>query len=130
MVDEVLDHHLRTVQTTGRYIFSQHGVADVHSNDGLNTGTLLVGYFRAKLRTRYHHNEQGKGGQQEAELDERTEARHVGHQFAHQRRVAETAQAFFLLMNHPEANDNQQGYHSQQIEIYGVFESKHFRAIF
>ena len=28
-------------------------------------------------------------------------------------------------MNHPEANDNQQGYHSQQIEIYGVFESKH-----
>ena len=59
VVNEVLDHHLRTVQTTGRHIFCQHGVTDIHRDDGLYACTLLVANLSAKLRTRQHDDEQG-----------------------------------------------------------------------
>ena len=111
IVDHVLYQHLRTIQTTGRHVLCQHRVTDIHTDNGLYTGSLLMTDFRAKLRTGYHDDDQGQCRQQQPELHGRTEARHVGHELAHQFLVAKAAQALLLLIDRQKADDGQQGYH-------------------
>ena len=107
VIDEVLHHHLGTVQTTGCHIFSEHGVTDIHRYDGLYAGTLLVTNLRTKLWTGSHHNKECQCSHQDAILYQRTEARHVRHQFLHQFGITKAAQAFLLLAYH------QPAYHCQ-----------------
>ena len=100
VVNEILDHHLRTVQTTGCYVFGQHRIADVHCDDGLNASALLMRNLCTKLRTCHHDDEQCKGCQQKVKLDSRTETRNVRHQFADQCGVTKPTQTLLLLKNH------------------------------
>ena len=74
MIDQILDHHLCTVETTGANIFCQHRVTDVEGYDGFNTCPLLVTDLRTHLRTSQHHNEQSQRREQQTELNQRTEA--------------------------------------------------------
>ena len=115
MVDQILDHHLRTVQTTGSHIFCQHRVADVKGNDGLYTRTLLTIDLGAELRTGYHDDKQRQRGEQQGEFDQRTETRHVRHELAHQVTVAKLAQTSFLLTDQQKAQYQQKGYQRQCI---------------
>ena len=57
LINQVLNNHLRTVETTGRNILGQHGVRDIHRNDGLDASTLLVTNLRTHLRTCQHDNQ-------------------------------------------------------------------------
>ena len=127
MVDQVLYHHLRAVQTAGSHVFSQHRVADVQTDNRLNAGALLVADFRAELRAGYHDDEQGQRRQQQPVLHQWAPARHVGHQQANQLRVAEFAQALLLLANHQPPHHQQQRDDCQGIQIYRGFKSKHGR---
>ena len=106
-IHQILDEHLGTVQTTGCHILGEHGVTDIHTDDGLDAGTLLVADLGTHLRTCQHHNEQCQGTQQQTELHQRTEPRHVRHQLTHQFGVAETTQALLLLAYHQPAEQGQ-----------------------
>ena len=117
VVDQVLDHHLRTVQTAGRHILGQHGVTDVDTNDGLNACALLVTDFRSHLRTGKHQDEQGQSGLQQPELHSRTPARHVGHQLLQQPGVAKLAQALLLVTIGQKPDDGQYGNQQQQVQV-------------
>ena len=107
LVYQILDEHLGAVQTTGCHILGKHGIADVHTDDGLDASTLLVADFGSHLRTCQHHDEQCQGTQQQRELHQWTEPRHVRHQLAHQFGVAKTAQALLLLAYHQPAKQRQ-----------------------
>ena len=61
VIYQILDHHLSTVQAAGRHVLGQHGVADVHTDDGLDARTLLVRNAGAHLGTRQHDDEQCQG---------------------------------------------------------------------
>ena len=74
LVDEVLDNHLRTVQTAGGNVLGTHGVGDVHRDDGLDARTLLVADLRSHLGTCQHDDEQRQGSLQQPELDAGTPA--------------------------------------------------------
>ena len=102
VVHQILDHHLRTVQTTGSDILGEHRITDVHADDGLDTRTLLVADLGTHLRTGQHDDEQGQCSEQQPELDSGTQTGHVRHQLAQQVTVAKLTQTLLLLAHHQE----------------------------
>ena len=126
VVDEVLYHHLTAVETTRHDILCQHGVTDVHTDDGLDAHTLLLADLRSHLRTGEHQHQQSQGTLENPELHRRTETRHIGHEFLEQGWLTKLTQPFLLISVRDEADECQYGYQHQQPEIYGVFKSKHY----
>ena len=125
VIHQVLYHHLTTIQTTRHNILCHHGVTDIHTDNRLDTNTLLVINLRTHLRTGQHHNQQRQRTFQNPELHRRTESRHIGHQRLQQRGFAELTESFFLVPIGEESDECQYGDQHQQIEIYGVFKSEH-----
>ena len=126
VVDQILDHHLRTVQTAWRHILSTHRVTDVDTDDRLNARTLLVADLRAHLWTGKRQDEQRQGSRQQPELYTRAPARHIGHQLFQQKRVAELAQTFLLFTIGHKPDGCQQRNQQQQVQVLWVFKSKHY----
>ena len=125
MVHEVFHHHLGASQAARCYVLCHHGVGHVHGDDGLNARPLLTVNLSAHLRSCQHDNHQSQGGQQQGELDARTQARHIGSQRTHQPSIAKPLQAFLLPVGRPPPDGHHHGNPCEQIEIYGVFKSKH-----
>ena len=130
MINQVLHHHLTTVETTGDDILCPHGVTDIHRDDGFNAYPLLVVDLRTHLRTGQHHDEQSQGSLQDPEFHRGADARHIGHQCLQQARVAEFAQPFLLITERYESNQRQYRNQRQQIEVYGVFKSEHISILY
>ena len=125
MVDQVLHHHLGTVETTGDDILRPHGVGDIEGDDGLDARALLLGDLRAHLRTGQHDDEQGQGRLEDPELDRGTEAGDIGHELTEQLGVAKLTQFLLPATEGDKPDECQYRNQHQQPEVYGVFESKH-----
>ncbi len=125
MVNKVFYHHFGSVETTWCHIFRQHRIGNIHGDDGFNTRSLLMVDLGTHLRTRQHHDHERQGCNQQYEFHPWTMARNVGHQLAYEIDIAKSSEAFLLLIHHPELHQHQNRYQYQQIEIYGVFKSKH-----
>ena len=111
VIHQILDHHLTTVQTAGRDILGQHRVTDIHRNNSLDAGTLLVTDLGAELRTGQHNNQQCQSTLQNPEFYCGAETRHIGHERTQQFGIAKFTQTFLLIAIREKADDGQYWYH-------------------
>ena len=124
-IHQVLHHHLATVETARGDILGKHGVTYVHGNQCLYALTLLVADAGAKLRTGKHHDYQCQRSLKQPELNERTPARHVGHQLPDKLRVAEFLQTLLLHSCQHKPQQCQYRYHRKEVKVGYIFKSKH-----
>ena len=109
VIHQVLNHHFRTVQSTGCHILCQHGITDIHTNNRLYSSTFLVTDLIAELGSRQYNDKKRKSTKQQPELDQWTETRHVGHQLTHQFKISKFAQLHFLTSEHQKMNQHKNG---------------------
>ena len=115
LVHQRLDKHLALGESRRNDVLGKHGIADVHGNDGLYSRALHVLHPCTHLRSRQHHDEEGKRRKHQPELCLDTHSRHVGHQLLDERIVSKETQALAFPVVGEEMDDNQDGNRQQPI---------------
>ena len=125
-VEEFVDRVFCPLKAVRFEIFGQHRVGDVDGEHHLDALALLFTQLRPELRAGCGEDQQRDGRREEDEFQLHAPRRNVGHEEGYRLGIAETRQSPPPVVERPKKKGDQRGYCKQQIEVFGMCETKHY----